>query len=125
MSQVKEYFLSVNKFDEPTEVIDAQAIQTLIIRLLIMNPGESDINPEAGVGLYTKWRYCDSEKLPELESTIQDQLNTYIPILLGCEVNVELDEEEVHMYVITIKIAKSMYVFAADTTSQNISAIKN
>ena len=125
MSQVKEYFLSVNKFDEPTQVLDAQAIQTLIIRLLLMNPGESDINPEAGVGLYTRWRYCDADDLPQLQSMIQDQINTYIPILLGSEVKVELSDEETHMYIITIIIAKSMYVFAADTKSQTIDVIKN
>lgn len=118
-----EYFLSVNNYQAPTEVKDEQAIYTLLVRLIILNPGESYINPEMGVGIYTKWRYCDAERIPDLETEITNQISTYLPGLSGCEVHIDLDPENPNLYIINIKISDILYTLKIDTLNKTVNLI--
>lgn len=120
MSKFYEYFLSVNNYLTPTEVKDEQAIYVLLVRIIIMNKGESDINPDAGVGIYSEWRYCDANRIPELETEITNQISTYIPALIGCEVTIDLDPENVNLYIINIKISDILYTLKIDTLNKTV-----
>lgn len=123
MNEFYEYFLSVNNYLTPTEVKDEQAIYVLLVRIIIMDPGESDINPDMGVGIYTKWRYCNAEKIPELEAEITNQVCTYLPRLSGCQVSISLDSENVNLYIINIKISDILYTFKIDTLNKTVNLV--
>lgn len=116
-----EYFLSVNSYLAPTEVTDEQAIYVLLVRLILLEPGSSEINPDMGVGIYSKWRYCNADDIPQLQSSILDQISTYLPQLAGCTVNVSLDSENLSMYIIEIKISDKLYTLKIDTLNKTIS----
>lgn len=79
-----EYTMSVNSFNEPEKKEGFKAMATLIIRLLLLDPGTYLSDPEMGVGVITKYRYCEATELSKLRQDIMKQLHKYLP-----EVNAE------------------------------------
>jgi len=89
-----EYLLSINKFDRPKKYVDSEgkpaATQTLITRLILMDPGTIQHHPDMGVGIVSRYRYSNTDDLPALRHDIEDQCHTYLPELYDCTVEVEL-----------------------------------
>ena len=89
-----EYLLSINKFDRPKKYVDSEgkpaATQTLITRLILMDPGTIQHHPDMGVGIVSRYRYSNTDDLPALRHDIEDQCKTYLPELYDCTVEVEL-----------------------------------
>ena len=111
---IKDVFFDVNKFNEPLEVSGHDAIFYLIVRLMLMNPGTSEINPDMGVGLVTKWRYCDHSDIQRLKNNIEDQISRFLPKLQGVRVNIEPDKEDGTELLIDIEVNDVLYTFKTD-----------
>ena len=109
---MKEYLLSVDKYNNPAVKTDKECIFYLLIRLILLNPGTIESHPDMGVGLIKNWRYSDMSQLPQLESEIQTQIETYLPVLQGVSVKVEqISHGEIAIY---IKISNIIYSFKTD-----------
>lgn len=78
---MREQVLSIDSFNNPLTLEDKYAVATIIIRLILLEPGKIQSHPKMGIGLTTKWRYCDEEELSNLEREIKEQMATYIPQL--------------------------------------------
>ena len=109
---MKEYLLSVDKYNNPAVKTDKECIFYLLIRLILLNPGTIESHPDMGVGLIKNWRYSDMSQLPQLESEIQTQIETYLPVLQVVSVKVEqISHVEIAIY---IKISNIIYSFKTD-----------
>lgn len=117
---IKDTFFDVNKFNEPLEAKGTDAIFYLLVRLILLNPGTSEINPDMGVGIVTKWRYCDYEELPDLKNTIEDQISRYLPKLQGVEVSVAPSTEDDKEVLIDITVDDTLYTFKTDWVNNTL-----
>lgn len=127
---MKEYLLTTNSFNKPRVAVDKEAACILIVKLLMMNPGDSRINPEAGVGIVKRFRYIGENDIDQLESETQTQIGLYLPELQGANVSFTLDEKIVY---ITIEIDDTIFkyklgddddqiqVYTGDGTYQSLS----
>lgn len=111
---MKDFLMSVNKFEKPVVVSDKDAIYVLLIRLMRLNPGDIQIHPDMGVGIVEKWRYISMDKLYMLEETIQEQIEKFLPMLQGAKVSVRQSKGDPKAIVIDIVLDKSLFKFKAN-----------
>lgn len=116
---MKESVLSISKFNTPLLLEEHNAISTMIIRLLLLNPGTIQSHPEMGVGLVTKWRFCDIEDLSKLQDEVYSQISTYLPLFLLNEVNIKYQKK---LLIIEIHIDSNIYIFGTEEFN-NVSLI--
>lgn len=105
---MKEQVLSIDSFNNPLNLEDKEAIATIIIRLILLNPGTIQSHPKMGIGLTTRWRYCSEEQLSDLEKEIKEQMATYIPSLSVNDVIVYYNNKYL---VLQMVIQNTTYVF--------------
>lgn len=115
----REALLSLNDYGTPKEITKLDVINLKIIRLILYEPGTSPDQPEKGVGLVSKYRYLREDGLEELKRHIKDQINTYMPALMG--VNVRLSMEK-HILYLAISANETLYEWSYDGKSlKNVS----
>lgn len=105
---MKEQVLSFDKFNNPLVLKDGESVSTLIIRLILLEPGKIQSLPNMGVGLISNWRNCLEEELPELEEEIYKQLSEYLPQLLLNEVEVSYESKTL---VIKVVLQNETFIF--------------
>jgi len=76
---MKEYLLKTNQYNEPASESGSDAYATLLMRLLLLEPGTNPLHPAMGVGLGPKYRFISETDMNTLQTLIQDQVNTYLP----------------------------------------------
>ena len=77
-SNKRELQLSINSFDNPTELSDVKAWSQLILQLLFLEPGTYPSIPEMGIGI-EKYQYdFIDEVVSELSAAILNQQQTYL-----------------------------------------------
>ncbi len=108
---MKEYLLSVNKFDKPVELKNHNSNYLLLLRLMLLTPNTIQSHPNMGVGIAKLWRYSDEDRLIDLETEIYNQISTYLPHLTLSSVNLKVEEK---LLIIEIKLDNELYVFEAD-----------
>lgn len=101
MASVKEYLLKTNKYNRPLELKDQDAIYTLIIRLLLLEPGTIPTHPKMGIGLRSRYRYNDVSSVTTLRVEIKEQMKTYLPDLLCIDVATEIAGDILIIYINT------------------------
>lgn len=107
---MKEYLLSIDKFERPKVLKDKDAVFNLLRRLLLLNPGTIQTHPEMGVGIVAKWRYMDMSDIQDLETEISKQISTYLPSFQGADVKITPAEED-KTIIIRITIDNTLYAF--------------
>lgn len=107
---MKEYVLSINKYEEPKEFKDKDSIALLLMRLIILEPGSIQTHPNMGVGIVKNWRYSDMTKASDLEMSIENQIATYLPMLQGVKVEVKKDTIN-KRFIINITVNEVLYSF--------------
>ena len=103
----KEYLLSIDEFKTPRSMSHQQAIASLLLRLILLNPGADPLHPEMGVGI-TRYRYAMG-KLEELKRRVADQIQTYLPDYPAGKVDIEITEDR--LCNIMIYIDDNVYVY--------------
>lgn len=98
----QEMLLSVDAFNKPTVLQGKDAIGTILVRLIQLEPGTFASRPKMGVGLLSNYRYCDEEKALQLQDHIKDQIRTYYPEYQGVRVNTKLNANKSLTIDITI-----------------------
>ena len=101
--------MSVNNFNDPVEYQNASVPYILIKRLILLNPGTYQNRPNMGVGLFSRWKFSDTEDVSKLENEIKDQIETYLPqfSLNSIDISVKNDKE----LLINIQVADITYVY--------------
>lgn len=120
---MKEYSLSINEYNQPLVYTDSKALFTLFIRILLLEPGTFQSNPEMGVGIISRYRYSTSVDISKLQSDIETQISEYIPTLTS--VNIELEPDYTNN-VLNIRAYLDNYLFELvfNTTSLTLESLK-
>lgn len=113
----KEYVLSLNNFKEPKVLEGKEAIATLLVRLILLQPGTIQDRPGMGVGLVKNYRYSFEEKISDLRKEIKTQIATYLPTYQGADVDVVLNSDK--SITIGIKIDEVLYQFETSELLDN------
>lgn len=80
-SNKTELLLSINSFDNPTQLTQVQAWAQLMTNLIFLQPGTYPSMPEMGVGIEEyQYDFLD-EVITELSARIISQQQTYLPDL--------------------------------------------
>ena len=112
-----EYLFSVDNFGDPAVVKNAEAIATLLTRLLLLEPGTIQSHPSMGVGLVSKYRYTVEDRLIDLRDDFKQQIEKYLPQYQGVEVQVFIKEK---ICYINATIDNTVYAFFYDTDKNSI-----
>ena len=75
---LKEYTLDVNAYGTPLDYKNFNALGTLIMRLILLEPGTITHSPKMGVGLISKYRYMQSDKLDTFVNEVKNQIKDNI-----------------------------------------------
>lgn len=110
--EAKEYLFSISEFKEPKIVKDREAIALLLVRLIMMDPGTDPLHPTMGLGLRKNYRYTVN-KLDELKSNLQNQLDTFLPEFHNTNINIVITPEKLCNIEITIN--NVVYVYESAT----------
>lgn len=121
-NSVIEYFLGTNEFNRPTVYTDVDATYTLLIRLILLNPGTYPTHPRMGVGLVSRYRYAKESDLTNLSNDIEDQIATYLPQFTS--VSVELTLTTAKDLFIQIIIDGVAYELLYKTEYETLEAVK-
>ena len=112
MVKQREYLLGINSFNKPATVEGPYAICTLLMELILMEPGSNPLKPEMGVGI-KNYRYA-RDGASKLINAIQNQISQYIPEFNT--VQVELEELTASKLLnIRINIDGTTYVYDSTT----------
>lgn len=117
-----EHSFGVDSFNHPAVFYNNDAIAAKIYEIIMMKPGTYPTRPYMGVGLIKNYRYDFFENLSTLESTIQEQLDTYLPELIGAEVSLDKDEENKSL-IINISLNDMTYALSLDMETKTLSFI--
>ena len=96
---MQEYSLSINEFNQPVVYDDKKALYIKLIRLLLLEPGTYQSNPEMGVGIVSRYRYSTEVDISDLKYDIETQVNDYIPDLTSVSVDLEPDYSNNLLYI--------------------------
>lgn len=107
-----EYVISVDKFLKPKVLTGSKATSILLVRLILLEPGVFQAQPDLGVGIISRFRYSDEEDLPVLRNRIDQQIATYLPELQ--DVSVEVTAGGNHDILINISADGGTYMYKFD-----------
>jgi hypothetical protein len=108
---ISEFGFSVDEFKNPKVYKNIEAVGTLLVRLLLLEPGAIQSHPDAGVGLMSRFRYSVEGSASKLQSEYQKQIETYLPQLQGVKISVI---EKDRMFIIGVEINDSLYGISFD-----------
>lgn len=116
---IKEYLFSIDNFNKPKELNDNDAVYMLLVRLMLLTPGTIQTHPDMGVGIVTKWRYCDIDQLGDLQLEITRQISTYLPTVKLVDVNVKAKPASKEL-IIEIKANGVLYSLETDNENNTL-----
>ncbi len=114
---IRESAFSVDDFKNPKIYKNAEAIATLLTRLLLLEPGTIQSHPEMGVGLMSRYRYGVEGSASDLQANYQRQIETYLPDFSGARVSVKQVRKE---YQISVKLEHEIFHIFYDAEKQSI-----
>ena len=115
---MNEYLMSVDEFYSPRIAKNNDAIYILLIRLLQLEPGSIQTHPEMGVGIVSKYRFAEAESaIEELKTNITHQISTYLPELVGVQVNVYTKNK---VLFVEIEANNTLYKFEVNEDSDRV-----
>ena len=109
---VQEPILAVDAFNKPMVLQGKDAIGTLLVRLIQLEPGTFASRPTMGVGLLSNYRYCDKQKAQDLQGHIRDQIQTFLPEFQAVDVAVNLLSDG--RLIIDIIIDETLYRYETE-----------
>ncbi len=109
-TSAKEAVFSVNNFKQPKVLEGKDAIATLLVRLIQLEPGTYPSRPTMGVGLLSNYRYCDESKAKYLQTHIREQIATFLPQYQAVNVETKLVASKLF---IDITIDQTLYRYEA------------
>ena len=120
MPIIDEASMSVNDFNEPRMYSNAEGLMLLLSRLVLLEPGTFQYHPDMGVGLLTNFRYrldTDDGLAAELRQRIRSQIDTYLPILTGIDIQVRIVD---HTFYVTAEINGNVFAILYDAQANSV-----
>jgi hypothetical protein len=117
---MKEYLLTTNEFLVPDHVEGSNALGLLMLRLLLLQPGQNPLHPDMGVGLGPKYRFITEDDMNMLQDRVQDQINTYLPNEFITKTNVYMQIKPTHYLKIVITAEDTNYVYDTEESDTPI-----
>lgn len=112
--------MSVDNFNNPKIYSDAQGLMLLLSRLILLEPGTFQSHPDMGVGLLTYYRYeldSDSGLAADLRQRIRSQIDTYLPILTGIDIQVKIEDKT---FYVTARINNLVFGVLYDSENNTV-----
>ena len=116
---ISEFLMSVDDFQNPKVIKNTDAVSTLLIRLLLLEPGMLQSHPDAGVGLISRFRYSVETEAPNLQSEFQKQIEKYLPQFQGATVSVKVKNQT---FIIGVQIDEAIYGIYYNTETSEITS---
>lgn len=116
---IHEALFSVNDFKEPKIIENAEAIATLLTRLLLLEPGTIQSHPEMGVGLISNYRYSTEDNASRLQSNFRSQITKYLPDFQSVRVSVRCKDKQ---FLITAELDGSLFGLSYNTETSSINS---
>lgn len=118
LDNITEYALSLDDFLNPTTYKGRSAVEILIYRLILLEPGTIETHPNMGVGIVSRFRNMKETELSELDDAITQQLTTYLPFVYGVQVRTKfIGKGRIR---ITVKASEEVFVLTYDQTNSNL-----
>ena len=111
---ITEFGFSVDDFKNPRIYKNAEAVSTLLVRLLLLEPGTIQSHPDMGVGLISKYRYSVEGAGVQLQGEYQRQVEKYLPQFQGAQITVT---EKNKQFQISVQIDDTLYGIYYDTNT--------
>lgn len=108
----QEPVLSIDSFNKPKILEGKEAIGTLLVRLIQLEPGTIPSRPTMGVGLLSNYRYCDEQKALRLQDHIKEQIRVFLPHYQGVRVSTYLNDDK--SLIIDIIIDEVLYRYETE-----------
>lgn len=114
---ISEFAFAVDDFQNPKVFKDGEAVCTLLVRLLLLEPGTIQSHPEMGVGLMSKYRFSVEGSAAELQSDFQRQVDKYLPELQGVKISVTEKDKQ---FLIAATFENALYGVSFNTETSEI-----
>lgn len=114
---LSEHAFSIDDFQNPKVFSNGEAVCTLLVRLVMLEPGTIQSHPEMGVGIVSRYRYSVEGAESELQADIQRQINKYVPGLQGIKITVKQHD---HAFYIAAEYEGVLYGVSIDTETSEI-----
>ena len=124
-TQVKqrEYLLTVDEFSNPQVVEGKSAIELLLSRLILLEPGSDPLHPDMGIGIKNYRFNNNKDALTELNKKITDQVDKFLPTYQGSNVSLGFTPDKILEINITVGDTTYVYTSEVDDTIDTISEI--
>ncbi len=117
---MKEYLLTTNEFLVPDYVEGSNACGLLMLRLLLLQPGQNPVHPDMGVGLGPKYRFITEDDMNMLQDRVQEQIITYLPYEFINKTKVYMEIKPSHYLKIIITANDTNYVYDTEESETPI-----
>lgn len=117
---MKEYLLTTNEFLVPDYVEGSDAFGLLMLRLLLLQPGQNPLHPDMGVGLGPKYRFITEDDMNALQDRVQEQIITYLPYEFINKTKVYMEIKPSHYLKIIITANDTNYVYDTEESETPI-----
>lgn len=122
---LKEYSLSTDSYKTPLTYKNFNAVGTLIMRLMLLEPGTITHNPEMGLGLISKYRYMQSDRAIELSQAIKDQIKDYLDNTIAVEVNIGFSNNGENIMIIDMTVDQFQFRYFYDRDKLTLKMLMN
>lgn len=96
-----EFVLSTNAFELPKILEGNEAEYTLIIRLLLLEPGTDQNHPDMGIGIRSRYQFSDTSDINNLSTDIKNQMDKFAPQLLASSVELQIIDSVLAILITT------------------------
>lgn len=120
---LKEYTLDVNAYGTPLDYKNFNALGTLIMRLILLEPGTITHSPRMGVGLISKYRYMQSDKIEGFIQEVKTQIKDYLDATAVVDMDVNITDQNVMVMDLKINSVQFRYYFDRDKVTLKMIAL--
>ena len=124
MESMTDYALDIDSFLNPVKYTGRSAIEMLICRLILLEPGTIETHPEMGVGLVSRFRNAPKSELTNLDRLITEQMTTYLPNVYGVEVKTSLVSKTGELRI-AIKANDQLFALSYDSNATSGIGLKS
>ncbi len=117
---MKEYLLTTNEFMVPDSVKGSDAYGLLLLRLLLLQPGQNPLHPGMGVGLGPKYRFITEDNMNMLQDRVQNQIDTYLSQDFTVKTTVYMEIKPSHYLKIIITANDTDYIYDTEDSDTPI-----
>lgn len=120
---LKEYTLDVNAYGTPLDYKNFNALGALIMRLILLEPGTITHSPRMGVGLISKYRYMQSDKIEGFIQEVKTQIKDYLDATAVVDMDVNITDQNVMVMDLKINSVQFRYYFDRDKVTLKMIAL--